>query len=146
MTGLVTADVILRRLFNAPLIFADEVSGYLLVLLTMMGLGYTLQEDAHIQVTMFYERVSPRKRAILKLVLSAVGIFYIIILLYMTGHLTWESFERQAFAPTPSQTLLYPFQIVMPVGCAFFLLQMLVDALHTALSLWAPRPPDSREN
>ena len=146
MTGLVTADVILRRLFNSPIIFADEVSGYLLVLVTMMGLGYTLQEDAHIQVTMIFDKISPKKRTFLKLGLCVIGIFYIVILLYLTGQLTWESYDRKAFAPTPSQTLLFPFQIAMPIGCGFFLFQMIVDLIHTALSIWAPKPLNSQKD
>lgn len=146
MTGLVTADVILRRLFNSPIIFADEVSGYLLVLVTMMGLGYTLQEDAHIQVTMIFKAISPTRRTFLKLGLCIIGIFYTVILLYLTGQLTWESYSLKAFAPTPSQTPLFPFQIAMPIGCAFFLFQMIIEIINTALSIWTPKPLNSQKD
>jgi len=131
MTGLVAADVIMRRVFNAPLIFADEVAGYLLVLVTMMGVGYTLQEDGHIQVNMVYDQLSPRKKAFMKIGLCGIGIFYTGILLILTGQLTWESYQAKAFAPTPSQILLFPFQIFMPIGCALFLFQMIMEMIQS---------------
>ena len=131
MAGLVTVDVILRRVFNAPLIFADEVSGYLLVLVTMLGIGYTLQEDAHIQVLMVIDNISRRRRAQLHVMMSTVAIAYALILLYLTSQLTWESYQLKAFSPTPSQLPIYPFQMVMPLGCLFFLFQLVIGMIQS---------------
>ena len=140
MTGLVTVDVILRRIFNAPLIFADEVSGYLLVLVTMLGISYTLQEEAHIQVRMLIDHLSRRKRAGLHVAMSAVAIVYAMILLYLTGQLAWESYHLDAFSPTPSQLPLFPFQLVMPLGCLFFLFQLIAGMIQSILWLRSSPP------
>jgi TRAP-type C4-dicarboxylate transport system permease small subunit len=145
MTGLVTVDVILRRLFNAPLIFADEVSGYLLVLVTMLGISYTLQEDAHIQVLMVIDNISRRRRAQLHVMMSAVAIVYTLILLYLTSQLTWESYQLKAFSPTPSQLPIYPFQMVMPLGCLFFLFQLVIGMIQSISGLRSSSLPPSRE-
>ncbi|MBI4256233.1 MAG: TRAP transporter small permease subunit, partial [Candidatus Rokubacteria bacterium] len=51
MILLITAQVVSRRLLSVPLVVADEVSGYLLVIVTFMGLGYALLNGDHIQVT-----------------------------------------------------------------------------------------------
>jgi TRAP-type C4-dicarboxylate transport system permease small subunit len=135
MTGLVTADVIRRRLFNAPLIYADEVAGYLLVLVTMLGLGYTLKEEGHIQVMLVIQRLSARQRTILRLIWCVIGIVYATILLIYTGQLAWESFTLKAFSPTPSQLPIYPFQVLMPIGCVLLLFQLVMELLHSAFSL-----------
>lgn len=135
MTGLVTADVLLRRLLNAPIIFADEVSGYLLVLVTLLGVGYTLQEGAHIQVTIILDRIPPQGRAVLRVFMCLSSLVYAVILLYLTGHLAWESFELKAFSPTPSQLPLFPFQVTMPLGCLFLLLQLIVETIRAVKSL-----------
>ena len=145
MTGLITVDVILRRLFNAPLIFADEISGYLLVLVTMLGISYTLQEDAHIQVRMVIDHISPKKRVILHLVISAASLVYALILLYFSGQLTWESYHLGAFSPTPSQLPLFPFQLVMPLGCLFFLFQLIIGMIQSISWLRSPSPLPSPE-
>jgi len=141
MTGLVTADVLLRRLFNAPIIFADEVSGYLLVLVTLMGIGYTLQEDAHIQVTMFIDRLTPRKRIFLRIIVCAFSIFYLGILVSLTGQLAWESFDQKSFSPTPSQLPLFPFQLAMPLACLFLLFQLIIEMIRAVHYLSLPQPP-----
>jgi TRAP-type C4-dicarboxylate transport system permease small subunit len=146
MAGLITVDVILRRLFNAPLIFADEVSGYLLVLVTMLGISYTLQEDAHIQVLMVIDNISRRRRIQLHVMMSAVAIAYTLILLYMTSQLTWESYQLKAFSPTPSQLPIYPFQMVMPLGCLFFLFQLVIGMIQSISGLRSsPLPSQEKE-
>jgi TRAP-type C4-dicarboxylate transport system permease small subunit len=131
MVGLVTADVIMRRLFNAPIIFADEVSGYLLVLVTLMGVSYTLQDEGHIQVKLILNQISPKKRNLFKLLWCVIGIVYAVILLYMTSKLTWESFHLKAFSPTPSQLPLFPAQVFMPIGCLLLLFQLIVELLDS---------------
>ena len=138
MTGLVMADVILRRLINAPLMFADEVAGYLLVLVTMFGLGYTLKEDAHIQVRIIVDQMSPRKLIYMRIIWCATSIVYAVVLLWMTAELTWESFELKAFSPTPSQLPMYPFQLVMPIGCLLLLLQLVVNLVNSVCALVSP--------
>lgn len=135
MTGLVTADVVMRRVLNAPIIFADEVAGYLLVLVTFMGIGYTLKEDGHIQVKILVGYISSKKRVYLRLVWCIAGIIYASLLLYFSSELTWESYILKSFSPTPSQLPLYPAQIFLPLGCLLFLMQLVVEFFDAALSL-----------
>lgn len=145
MTGLVMVDVIMRRLFNAPIIFADEVAGYLLVLVTFLGLGYTLKEDGHIQVRIIVDQISPRKNTFLKLLWCAFGILFTILLLYQTWQLAWESYELKAFAPTPTQIPLFPFQIVMPIGCVLFLIQLVIELVDSTFFLLSSKPLKTRK-
>ncbi|MBW2146082.1 MAG: TRAP transporter small permease [Deltaproteobacteria bacterium] len=137
MTGLVMTDVIMRRLFNAPIIFADEAAGYLLVLVTFLGLSYTLKEDGHIQVKIIVDYISPKKRAFLKLLWCVFGIIFTMLLFVLTSELAWESYDLKAFSPTPSQLPLFPFQIVLPIGCLLLLLQLVVGLMDSALSLFS---------
>ncbi|MCX5910086.1 MAG: TRAP transporter small permease [Deltaproteobacteria bacterium] len=143
MTALVTADVLLRRLFNRPIIFADEVSGYLLVLVTLLGVGYTLQENGHIQVTMMTDRLTPQKQAYLRILVCGIGLFYSGILLYLTGQVTWESFDQKSFSPTPSQMPLFPFQMVMPLGFLFLFFQLIIEIFRAVESLSSLKPTGS---
>lgn len=139
MTGLVVADVILRRLFNAPLIFADEVAGYLLVLVTLLSVGYTLRGDAHIQVMVLIQRLSIQKLRMLKTFWCAISLVYTFLLFLMTSQLTLESYELKAFSPTPSQLPMAPFQLVMPIGCLLIFLQLLAQLIQIIFS-----PPSTK--
>jgi TRAP-type mannitol/chloroaromatic compound transport system permease small subunit len=66
------------------------------------------------------------------------------ILLYLTSQLTWESYQLKAFSPTPSQLTLYPFQMVMPLGCLFFLFQLVIGMVQSISRLRSSSFP-SRE-
>ena len=140
MTGLVMTDVIMRRIFNLPIIFADEVAGYLLVLVTFIGLGYTLEEDGHIQVGIIIDRISPGKRVVLKVLWCVFGIIFTLFLFYYTWQLAWESYELKAFAPTPTQIPIFPFQIVMPFGCMLFLIQLILELVNSVVILLSSKP------
>ena len=129
MIGLVAYDVIARKLFNSPLIFADEVCGYLMVLVTFLGLSYTMQEGSHIQVKVLVKLTTNRGQAKLRILWCIVGILYTSVLLYWTGKLVGESYELKSFAPTPSHIPLFPFQLIMPIGCFLLLLQLIVELL-----------------
>ncbi|MGQ9694471.1 MAG: TRAP transporter small permease subunit [Thermodesulfobacteriota bacterium] len=135
MTGLIIADVILRRLFNAPLIFADEIAGYLLVLITLLSVGYTLKENGHIQVLILIQRLSRRRLEALRIFWYAISLVYTACLLFMTGQLTWESYELKAFSPTPSQLPMAPFQLIMPVGFLFLFFQIFGELIQAIYSL-----------
>jgi TRAP-type C4-dicarboxylate transport system permease small subunit len=138
MTGLVVSDVVLRRAFNAPIIFADEVAGYLLVLVTLMGLGYTLKEDGHIQVMILVQNISPRKRSFLRILWCLTSLVYTAILLFTTAELTWESYAMGAFSPTPSQLPIFPFQMLMPIGCLFLLLTLVIELVASIYTFIMP--------
>lgn len=56
---LVTADVSLRYVFNAPLAWGTDVKELLLLLVMTVGLGGTSWADEHIRVTLVEERLSP---------------------------------------------------------------------------------------
>ncbi len=145
MIGLVTYDVIARRLFNAPLIFADEVSGYLMVLVTFLGLSYSLEEGSHIQVKIFVKLMTTRGQAKLMLGWCILGILYTSILLYWTGRLAWQSYELKSFAPTSSHIILFPFQIIMPIGCLLLLFQLIIEMLKALRLLFLHFPMKEKE-
>ena len=56
---LVTADVSLRYVFNAPLAWGTDVKELLLLLVMTVGLAGTSWADEHIRVTLVEERLSP---------------------------------------------------------------------------------------
>ncbi|MFC7460302.1 TRAP transporter small permease [Hydrogenophaga defluvii] len=56
---LVTVDVSLRYVFNAPLAWGTDVKELLLLLVMTVGLAGTSWADEHIRVTLVEERLSP---------------------------------------------------------------------------------------
>src|SRR4030043_53496 len=67
----ITFEVVMRYVFRSPTIWVHETSEYLLVILAMLGGGYTFLHKGHVSVDIIYSRLSVRRRAILDLIITA---------------------------------------------------------------------------
>ncbi len=56
-------DVIMRYLFNDVSIGMQELEWHLYATIFLLGITYTLKENAHVRVDVIYEHLSPKKQA-----------------------------------------------------------------------------------
>lgn len=56
-------DVIMRYLFNDVSIGMQELEWHLYASIFLLGISYTLSQNAHVRVDIIYERLSPKKQA-----------------------------------------------------------------------------------
>ena len=56
-------DVIMRYLFNDVSIGMQELEWHLYATIFLLGISYTLKENAHVRVDVIYEHLSPKKQA-----------------------------------------------------------------------------------
>lgn len=131
MIALITLQVVMRRFFNSPIDYTDEFSGYLLVAVTLFGLSYAMEKGDHIRVDMGLERLPPRLLRWLRVGWHVVGIAFSVLLVLETAKYAIES-ARLGSVSIDSQTLVWPIQLLLPVGfalLAFELSAQLADAL-----------------
>ena len=128
MIVLITLQVILRRLFNSPIDYTDEVSGYLLVGVTLLGLAYAMEKGDHIRVDMGLERLPPAVLRWLRIGWCIVGIAFSALLAFETGAYALES-ARMGSVSIDSQTLVAPIQALLPVGFILLALELLTQLL-----------------
>lgn len=62
MMILVVVEVFTRYVLNRPLMVADEVSAYMLVALSFLGLAYTWRQGGHVRISILVSRL-PQKAA-----------------------------------------------------------------------------------
>lgn len=62
---IVIYDVAARYLFNAPTIWATEISIYLLQVMVFLPMGLLISEDGHVRSTLLTDRLSLRARSAL---------------------------------------------------------------------------------
>lgn len=86
MTAMMTVDVILRYVFNAPLSWGLEASQHMLLLVFVLGMLEAFRTGAHIRMDLFYRLFTPLFRRIgtILYALLAMGVF---VLLAIKG---WE--------------------------------------------------------
>jgi len=120
---IVVIEVVLRYFFNRPTIWAWDVNIQLFAFLIVFGAGYTLLKGGHVRMDVFVVRLSPRKRALIDLLMSFI--FFICI-----GALFWQSCDQASQSIQSSERFatiwappIYPLRIAIPIGVMLFLLQ-----------------------
>lgn len=136
MVALITLQVVLRRLFDSPIDYTDEASGYLLVAVTLFGLSYAMEKGDHIRVDMGIEGLPPRILRWCRVGWCVFGIAFSALLAFETARYTMES-VRLGTVSIDSQRLVWPMQLLLPIGFALLALE-LVTQLAEALSRPAP--------
>lgn len=114
--------VVLRYVFDVGLIWLQESVVWMHGFVFMVGAAYTLQQEEHVRVDIFYRDMSPRGRAWVDLI--GVSVF----LLPLCALLGWKAFDYVAVSwqlqeasresgglPYPLIPLLKTILVVMPV-------------------------------
>ena len=87
-------DVIMRYFFNDVSIGMQELEWHLFAAMFMFGIAYTLKEDAHVRVDIFYDAMSKRKQAIINILGSIILALPITLLIgYYSIDYTIEAFK-----------------------------------------------------
>lgn len=129
MTLAVCYEVAARYAFNAPTVWAYDVTYMLFGAQFMLAAAYTMLKGAHIRTDVFYERWSPRRRATVDAVCYVLFFFPgMLFVLYAGAGEAWNSFligERSDW--TPWRPIIYPLKAVIPITAALMLLQGFVE-------------------
>lgn len=121
---LVAFEVVSRRFFNAPHIWATEVTDYIYGPHFMLVAAYTLLYKAHVRIDVIYMRFSPRTRGILDLITYLIFFYpFILIVLYqgvIFAHTSWSIGETSESAALRIVPLI---KTTVPVTAALLLIQ-----------------------
>jgi TRAP-type mannitol/chloroaromatic compound transport system permease small subunit len=125
LLGGLTYEVFSRYLFNAPTIWAFDLTYMLFGTIFMLGAPYTLFKKGHIRTDIFYSKWSARRQgmidALMYLFLFFPGMIFYLIAGWDYAALSWVAREKAQFSPW--SPIIYPFKTVIPVTAALLLLQ-----------------------
>lgn len=126
MSIAVAYEVVARYFFHSPTRWSMELNLNLFCVCALLAGGYTLVQDGHVRVDVFYIRLSPRKKAILDLI--TCWFFFL-----LCGVLLWEGwdFAYSAFlsGETSTEAMGWPLwysQMMVPIGALLLGIQGLV--------------------
>jgi len=119
----VLTEVVMRYFFNNPTIWGWEMSLFLFGGAVMLGGAYTLLHGSHVKMDVLYVRLSTRGRAILDIVTFAVFLFFVVILIWKSGHMAVKSFEIMEKTESAWGPIIWPARITITVGAFLLLLQ-----------------------
>jgi TRAP-type C4-dicarboxylate transport system permease small subunit len=125
MVMLVFTNVVCRYGFGFSLIWAEEISQYLMVWVAFLGAGLALRQGRHVAVELLQDRFPERGRVILRGAVAALCLAFLIGVAWLGVEFAW--FARDMETPVLNIALAIPYAAV-PVG-------MLLMALHLAFVL-----------
>ncbi len=131
-----TYEVIMRKLFLAPTIWAYDVSRFLYGALFMLGAGYALSKGVHIRADFLYRNFKVKNQG--KIDFWLYILFYfpgLIVFLYMTIGFVGESIRRgERGMDTTWMPFMWPIKSCLLIGIIFLLIQGVSELLK---SYWA---------
>ena len=127
MVLIIVVGVTFRYILKLPLRFDAEYTGYLLVMISFVGAAYALKAGSHVRVDILVRKLPPRIYKWVQVVTDIMSLFCISILLFYMWKLAYTNLLRGATSITSMATPLGPVQMLMPLGAALFLLQLLVE-------------------
>ena len=132
LTGSLVYEVTLRYMFNAPTIWAWDLSYMLYGTHFMMGAAYTLKLDGNVRIDLFYRLLSDRKQAVLDACLYPLFFFPPIIALFVVSieHASYSYQIRELTSMTVWRVPVYPFKAILPLASGLLLLQGLAEFIR----------------
>ena len=130
--------VVMRKLFDVGFIWVQESVVWMHAVVFMLGAAYTLRNEEHVRVDVFYRAMSPQRRAWIDLI--GVVLFLLPVCLF----LGWKSFDfvtqswsiREASResgglPYPFVSMLKSVILLMPIAVALQGLSLFLRSLRT---------------
>ena len=142
-----TYEVLARKLFLAPTIWAYDISRFLYGALFMLGAAYALSKGVHIRADFLYRNFKPKNQG--KIDFWLYLLFYfpgLLVFLYMTIGFVGESIQRgERGMDTTWMPYMWPIKTCLLIGIIFLLVQGISELLK---SYWAAKkgiwPGDER--
>ncbi len=123
-------EVLARYFFNAPTIWAAEISQLFLIWGTFLAMAYALKNRQHIRIEIVTARLGQKAQKVFESIsLIFITALCVIVVWYGWG-IAWDSFERGRSTGTMLNIPNWWAEAVIPTGFTLLLLQSLIELLH----------------
>lgn len=138
MTAGLVYEVVSRYIFNAPTIWAYDMTYMFSGALFMLGSAYALRQGTHVRADFLLESLSPRWQATIDIILY-VAVYFPAMALFFWASLTYATqswAQSETYPQSPWMPIIYPLKIVMPITLVLLLIQGVAELLKT---IWVLR-------
>ena len=128
---LVVYDATARYLFSTGSIALQELEWHLFDVVILFGIVYTLRENAHVRVDIFYASYSEKTKALVNLISSLFFILpFSLLIIYIGIDFVEMSFIQNESSSNPGG-LEYRFLVksILPLSFVFLSMQAIKDAM-----------------
>ncbi|MBN1189677.1 MAG: TRAP transporter small permease [Dehalococcoidales bacterium] len=134
MVLLITADVILRRLFNSPLPWSLELVEIMLVLVVFFSVAYCGSRQGHVSIDVLVSRFPQRLQSVIDIIVNVLG--FLVFATMCWGSITSAIHTMHVnritgLLPIP----VFPFVLAVALGSCLLALVVLVQLLKTIIKM-----------
>ncbi len=127
-------QVLMRSIFGISFAWSVEVSQYLNVWISFIGIGFLRKMNAHIKIEMFFDyinvRVGKKTQVALFVVKKILNITFMVMLIWFGLQLAIRSWNFRSPGLQIRQTWLY---ICVPLGAAGYLFREIQSIYHVII-------------
>ncbi len=125
-------EVVARYFFNAPTVWAYDMTFMLYGTFFMLGSAWTLQRGGHIRTDTYYSGWSDRTKARVDLACYAVFFFpALVVFAWLGAEYFWKSFgQNERIVTSPWLPIVWPFKFVIPATAVLLVLQGAAECLR----------------
>lgn len=127
---LVVYDATARYLFSSGSVALQELEWHLFDMVILFGIAYTLKENAHVRVDIFYASFSPKTKALINMLSSLFFILpFSMLIIYIGSDFVYLSFVQGEASSNPGG-LEHRFLVksLMPLAFVFLSLGAIREA------------------
>jgi len=126
-------EVFARYVFNAPTIWASDLSDMLYGSFFMLGSAYTLQRQKHIRTDFIYSRWTIRTRGIVDSV-CYIGLYFpaLIFFMWVGSEFAYRSFLfNEKIVTSAWMPIIWPLKMTIPLATLLLIIQGMSELLKS---------------
>lgn len=121
-----------------------EIQWYLFDLVFLLGAAYTLQQNEHVRVDIFYSQWSPKRKAWVNLLGTLLFLIpFCLLVLYFSWDMVLASWRIQETSPDPGGLPRYPIKTMIPLCFVLLIFQGFAEIVKNLALILRPVVPDS---
>jgi TRAP-type mannitol/chloroaromatic compound transport system permease small subunit len=124
-------EVVARYVFNAPTIWASDVSQILYGMFFMLGSAYALQRQQHIRTDFIYGKWSIRTRGLVDAA-CYIGLYFpaLVFFLWVGSEFAYRSILfNERIVTSPWMPIIWPLKLTIPISTLLLLIQGVSELL-----------------
>lgn len=137
----VTADVIMRSLFNTPLPNSYEYMELGMVFIVYLGAAQVQREKGHIAIDAVVKKLPPRGRALAEMFGCLVGLVLMLAIGWWGAQAAWNSYVTSEYIGSVARLPVLPARLALLFGVAVLSLRLLIDIFRYACQVVNPHGP-----
>ncbi len=141
--GILLITNVIARTFFQSIYFAEEISKFLVMLITFTGVSYGVRKARHIRMGAFLDSMPPKMEKVFIIIISLISAFVMAIMTwaswkYLTNAMTMHHMTPALRMPT------WTFYVIIPIGFGLACIQYIRTILKNMIEKDPWQSPDQQ--